>query len=261
MIRVVLVDDERPARDGLRILLERDPAFEVVGEAAHGAAAIAAIEALMPDLVFLDVQMPDLNGFEVLSRIRPERRPRVIFVTAHDQHALRAFEVHALDYLLKPISPTRFAEAIERARAAHSLGLASETLANLARALREGQNAVGEGAGTNTEPGTGDAPLDRVTVRDGDRVRVIPVATIRWARAAGTYVTLKVGDREHLIRIALAELERRLPARAFARIHRATIVNVAEVAEIRTLAHGDFEVEMRDGIVLRLSRRYRDRLF
>lgn len=261
MIRVVLVDDERPARDGLRLLIERDPEFRVVGEAASGRAALAAIDTHAPDLVFLDIQMPDMTGFEVLSRVPAARRPRVIFVTAYDQHALGAFEVAALDYLLKPVAPKRLAEALDRAKNAAAQRIATATLQKLARSLGGEPFAPdamprpgGRGRAADAEA------LDRLTVRDGGSLRIVAVDRIRWARACGNYVRLRVGEREHLHRISMADLERRLPPRRFARIHRATLVNVAEVAGIRPLAHGDFEVEMRGGEVLRMSRRYRDRL-
>jgi two-component system LytT family response regulator len=267
MIRVLIVDDERPARDGLRVRLARHADFEIAGEAASGRAAIEEIERVRPDLMFLDVRMPDMNGFEVLQAVPSEQWPRVIFVTAYDQHALRAFDMHALDYLLKPIAQERFDRALERARAAHASRLASGTLESLARSLREA--GAGKYEAKTPSPDVAQehvtalqksATIDRLTVRDGERLRVVAVDTIRWAQACGNYVTLRVGDAELLHRIALAELERRLPARRFARIHRTAIVNVAEVAEILPISHGDYDVVMRDGTRLRLSRRYRDRL-
>lgn len=260
MIRVLIVDDERPAREGLRLRLERAPGFEVVAEAASGRAAIRAVQKHAPDLMFLDIRMPDMNGFEVLQRIPATRRPRVIFVTAHDRHALQAFEAHALDYLLKPIAPRRLDEALMRARTAHAQRLASRTLEDLARGLR------GHGA-PRTDDRVADGPgkasardLERLTVRDGSRYKVVPFSTIQWIEAFGNYVTLHIGGRGLLHRITLGELESLLPAKGFARIHRGTIVNVTEVVEIRPVSHGDCEVMMRDGAALRMSRRYRDAL-
>ena len=256
MIRVLIVDDERPARDGLRLRLENTRGFEVVAEAASGRAAIAAIEKHEPDLVFLDIRMPDMNGFEVLRRIPAARRPRVIFVTAYDRHALEAFEVHALDYLLKPIVAKRLEAALEHAREAHTQRLASRTIEELAAALRDRPPAARYAGSVSGR----DAPLDRLTLRDGARLRIVPVATIQRIESCGNYVSIHTGGRELLHRVTLASLERRLPRRAFARIHRAIIVNVAEVAEIRRSSHGDGEVVLRDGTVLRMSRRYRDAL-
>src|SRR5260221_291072 len=181
MIRVLIVDDERPARDGLRLRLERAPGFAVVGEAASGQAAIAAVLESEPDLMFLDIRMPDMNGFEVLRGIPTARRPRVIFVTAYDRHALRAFEVHALDYLLKPIVPSRFAAALEAARSEHAQRLASRTLEDLGLEL-------GGVRGAEKLPATG--TLDRLTVRDGSRLRIVPVEAIEWVESCGNYVTI-----------------------------------------------------------------------
>lgn len=255
MMRVLIVDDERPARDGLRVRLEKAGGFEVVGEAASGREAVAAVLEHGPDLVFLDVRMPDMNGFEVLKRIPAARRPRVIFVTAFDRHALEAFEVHALDYLVKPIVTRRFEAALQRAHTAHVQRLAARTLEELAVAMREEGGAGAGAAGAVPEP-----PLERLTVRDGARHRIVPIAAIQWMEACGNYVTLHVGGRKLLHRITLAELERKLPSRSFVRVHRGVIVNVAEVAEIHRSPHGDGDVVLRDGTFVRMSRRYRDAL-
>ncbi|NOT34920.1 MAG: response regulator transcription factor [Candidatus Eisenbacteria bacterium] len=259
MIRVLIVDDERPSREGLRLRLERVEGFEVVAEASSGRAAIAAVLEFEPDLMFLDIRMPDLNGFEVLKGIPAARRPRVIFVTAFDRHALRAFEVHALDYLLKPIVPQRFEAALEHARSAHAQRLASRTLEELAVALRGGADGPSATRDAPAESRRA-AALDRLMVRDGPRFRIVPVGAIQWLESCGNYVTIHTGGRELLHRITLSQLEEQLPAREFARIHRGAIVNVAEVAEIRRSPHGDGEIVLRDGTMLRMSRRYRDAL-
>ena len=259
MIRVLIVDDERPARDGLRLRLEQMDGFEVVAEAASGQAAIQAVDHHAPDLMLLDIRMPDLNGFEVLKRIPAARRPRVIFVTAHDRHAVRAFEMEALDYLLKPITQRRLDEALERVRKDRAHSLASATLEALARQLRNGDDTPADAAPPRGGSGASDT-IDRITVRDGARFRVVPVTEIRWFESCGNYVTLHTAGKDLLHRVTLAELERRLPPREFARIHRGAIVNVREVAEIRPSPHGDYEVLMRDGALLRMSRRYRDGL-
>jgi two-component system LytT family response regulator len=252
VIRVLIVDDERPARTGLRLRLAQARGFEVVAEAASGRAAIAAIQRHEPDLAFLDIRLPDMNGFEVLRAIPEERRPRVIFVTAHDQHALTAFEVHALDYLLKPIASDRFEAALERARSEHVHRLASRVLEELSEGMRAGPSGRDAAAGPAT--------LDRLSIREGARVRIVPVASIQWIEASGNYVTVHAGGRALLHRVALTELERQLPPRRFARVHRGAIVNLAEVVEVRCDAHGDGEVALRDGTRVRMSRRYRDAL-
>jgi two-component system, LytTR family, response regulator len=249
LIRVLIVDDERPARVALRLLLEQVEGFELVGEAGSGRTAVAAALKFDPDLMLLDIRMPDMNGFEVLRAIPAARRPRVIFVTAYDRHALRAFEVHALDYLLKPITAARFEAALERARTAHSQRLAVKTLEELAAAV-----------GGSVDPGSGRVRaggIDHLTVRDGARYRVVATQTIHWIEACGNYVVLHTADGQLLHRMTLTQLERVLPANRFARIHRGTIVNVSEIAEIDPGSHGDAEVKLRNGETLSLSRTYR----
>ena len=260
MIRVLIVDDERPARDGLKLRLEKAAGFEVVGEAASGRAAVAAIARHEPDLVFLDVRMPDMNGFEVLRRIAPNKRPKVIFVTAYDHHALEAFEFHALDYVMKPIVAKRLDAALERAKQEHAQKLATKTIEELAAALRGDPTIPRTPLRSEGAPTRGEATLDRLTLRDGHKLRIVPVEAIQRVESCGNYVTIHTQGKELLHRVTLSWLERRLPKRAFARIHRATIVNVTEVAEIRRSSHGDGEVVLKDGTVLRMSRRYRDAL-
>jgi len=249
VIPVLIVDDERPAREGLRVRLEEAPDFRIVGEAATGRAAITQVLKLSPALVFLDISLPDMNGFEALLGIPSARRPQVIFVTAHDEHALKAFEVHALDYLLKPIVSERFEAALAVARTMHAQKLASKQLEELASALR----------GTAEEP-LPEGTIDRLRLRDGSRIRIVPVETIRRIEACGNYVTIHAGERELLHRMTLTELAKRLPRRAFARVHRSAIVNVGEIAEIRRSSHGDGEILLRDGASVPLSRRYWDGL-
>jgi len=245
VIRVLLVDDERPARDGLRVRLERAAGFEVVGEAASGREAIEATVRLRPDLMFLDIRMPDLNGFEVLRGIPRTRRPRVIFVTAYDRHALEAIEVHALDYLLKPVVSSRFAHALERARTDHVQRVATMTLARLGAKLDDAPQPP-----PAAQPG-------RLVVREGSRLHMVPFGKIQWVAACGNYVTIHAGGRPMLHRMTLGRLAEELPRDAFARIHRGTIVNLAEVVDVQLSPHGDGEVRLRSGEVLRLSRRYR----
>ena len=249
MIRVLIVDDERPARVALRLLLEQVEGFELVGEAGSGRTAVAAVLKFDPDLLLLDIRMPDMSGFEVLKAIPAARRPRVIFVTAYDRHALRAFEVHALDYLLKPITAKRFEEALEHARTTHAQRLAAKTLTELTRAI---------GGDAGPESGRVRAGgIDRLTVRDGSRYRVVATRSILWIEACGNYVLLHTPEGEILHRVTLAQLERTLPQHGFARIHRGTIVNLAEIVEILPISHGDAEVRLRSGARLPLSRKYR----
>jgi two-component system LytT family response regulator len=257
VIRVLIVDDERPAREGLRLRLAGRGDVEVVAEAASGAAALQAIEKHTPDLVFLDVRMPGMNGFELLQRVPAERRPRVVFVTAYDRYAIRAFEMNAIDYLLKPIVPRRLDEALERARKVQNHRLVADTLASLARELD--RPAKAQSPETNEAERAGEV-LERISVRDRNGYRVLPVERIRWIQAVGNYVALHTEGRELLHRATLQEFERSLPSQRFARIHRSVIVNLSEVATLRPVSHGDFRVVLKDGTELRMSRKYRSAL-
>jgi two-component system LytT family response regulator len=240
-LRVVIVDDEPRAREKLQRYLADDPRVRVVGEAGDGIAAVRVVEEERPDLVLLDIQMPELDGFDVLASIDLDPLPRIVFVTAHDEHALRAFEVNALDYLLKPVDRVRLDEAVTRAAAAPTSARPDPR-----EALRDRPGPV--------------RPLTRFLVRSRGRIRLVPVEDVDWIGAAGNYVELHVGDATHLVRGTLQSLEKRLPDSTFARIHRSTIVNLDRVRALHPWSHGDLQVELSDGTELRLSRRYRDRL-
>ncbi len=246
MIRTVIVDDEPLARAGLRVLMEAEPDIEIVGEAEDGAAAVALITAARPQLVMLDVQMPGGDGFEVLRGIAETHLPVVVFVSAHDQFAIRAFDVHALDYLLKPVVPERLAECLRRVR----IELASEVRAGaqaLARLLDSG------------DPRPSELPR-RFAVRERDRYVLVPCERIRSIEAAGNYVELHADGRTHLLRSTMAEVLRQLDPQRFARIHRSWIVNIERVASVAPSGNGDFDVSLDDGTVLQMSRNYRDAL-
>jgi two-component system, LytTR family, response regulator len=244
-IRVLIVDDEPPARRRIRALLADEPGVEVVAEAGSGAAAVAAIREHAPDLVFLDIQMPEGDGFDVVGEIGAERMPLTVFATAHDEHAVRAFEAHALDYLLKPYDRDRFAVTMRRARArlAAAAGTADPRLDALLGSLRREERYA-----------------SRITLRSGPRIRVVPVAEIDYVRAEDNYVRLHVGERSYLHRETLASLEARLDPRAFLRIHRSALVNLDRVAELEVLFAGDYTVFLRDGTRLPAGRTYRTAL-
>ncbi|UCC72864.1 MAG: response regulator transcription factor [Gemmatimonadota bacterium] len=244
-IRVVIVDDEPPARFKLRTFLEDDTRVEIVGEAGEGLEAVKVIEEQKPDLVFLDVQMPELDGFEVLEALDLDHLPRIIFVTAYDAYAVRAFQVHALDYLLKPLDRERFETAMRRA--AEALKVADE---------KQGERARETAAELRARQG----PLQRFLVRSRGRLWFARTDQIDWIEAAGNYVTLHVGDETHLVRGTLKDIAERLDGDRFARIHRSTVVNLESVRELQEWSHGDWLVIMKNGTELRLSRRYRDRL-
>lgn len=243
MIRTLLVDDEPLARAALRARLAGEADIEIIGEAGGGAEAVALILAERPDLVLLDVQMPELDGIEVVRRIAGEHLPAVIFVSAHDRHALRAFEVHAVDYLLKPATGERLATALQRVRAALALVERPDTAA-LAALIADAAEAPG-------------APLRRLLVKERHHALLLRDDEVAWIAAAGNYVEVHARGRSFLLRGTIAHLEGRLDPALFARIHRSTLVHRARVARIAPDPSGDFHVTLDTGETLRMSRRYR----
>jgi two-component system LytT family response regulator len=246
MIRAVVVDDEPLARDGVKLHLAREADVVVAGEAADGRRAISLIGSVKPDLVFLDVQMPILDGFQVVEALAATHLPTIVFVTAYDRYALKAFEVHALDYLLKPFTADRFQAALRLAREE----IAARGSHDSRRRLLE---LIAERAGSA-------AHLQRFVIRSGEGFMLVPAADVASFEAQGNYVRLTTGSGHHLLRITMAELEKRLDPKHFARIHRSTMVNIERIKEITPAWHGDFEVLLHDGQRLRLSRNFRDRL-
>jgi two-component system LytT family response regulator len=245
-LRVLVVDDEPPARERVRRMLEAFPDFRVAGESTDGTEAVRDILRIRPDLVFLDIQMPGLSGFEVIATVGPDRMPVVVFVTAYDRYALEAFDVHAVDYLLKPYSRERFGEALKSAvreihRRRHS-GKARELGELLAALADDGR----------VEP--------RLLVRNAGRVTVVRIADIDWIESAGNYVELHVGVRRHLLRATMSSILRRVASPPFARVHRSRIVNLERVSELRQLRTGDYEILLKDGRRLGMSRRFRSEL-
>jgi two-component system LytT family response regulator len=245
-MRTLIVDDEPLARERLRKLLEAEPDVEILGECGDGREAAAVILRDQPDLVFLDIQMPELDGFGVVETIRTARTPEIIFVTAFNQHALRAFEVHALDYLLKPFDRERFQLALGRARTRLAQARSGELSQRLTALLAE----------MRPEP----KPADRLAVKTGGRVLFLKTADIEWIEAADNYVTLHVGPESHMLRETMTALEARLDPAHFMRISRSTIVNVERIKELQPMFHGDYVVILRNGARLSLSRGYRDKL-
>jgi two-component system, LytTR family, response regulator len=245
-LRTVIVDDEPLARERLASLLSAEPDIEVVRQCRDGEEAVAAIDQLTPDLVFLDVQMPALNGFEVIQAVGPEKMPLVVFVTAYDQHALRAFQVRALDYLLKPFDRERFQEALQRARASiqrEETGDLGRRLLALVKDLRRDQ------------PKT-----DRLVVKSGGRLFFLRTDEIDWIEAAGNYVRLHVGTTSHLLRETMNSIEARLDPEKFFRIHRSRIVNMERIQEMQPWLNGEYAVVLRNGTRVTLSRGYREKL-
>jgi len=263
VIRAIIVDDEPLARRGIRARLERATGYTIVAECANGTEAIAAIRQHQPAVVFLDVQMPGIDGFGVIDAIGAEQMPVVIFVTAFDNHALKAFEAHAFDYLLKPIDDVRFATTIERAR--HRVVEREESgvarrLAALMHDIRPALEADQGAARHVDSPDAAAAPVNRIVVRERDRVLLIDVGDIDWIGADGDYVRVHASGKSHLIRDTMIAMEQRLDRGAFLRIHRSTIVNTSRIRELRPYSSREYAVILRDGTRLRLSRRYRERL-
>jgi len=252
-IRAVIVDDEPLARDCVRIALEGHPEVEIVAECVNGEEAIAAIRDLRPDLVFLDVQMPGLDGFDVIEEVGVEAMPVVVFVTAYDEHALKAFEIHAVDYVLKPFDDARFADSVrhacERIRQADADALASR-LHGVLRELPGPLRHDGEVGGW----------ARRIMVRERDRIRFVPVDDIDWLEGAGNYVRIHAAGDSHLVRATLTGLAERLDPARFVRIHRSTVVNLDRIREVQPWAGGDYVAILHDGETLKVSRGYREEL-
>jgi two-component system LytT family response regulator len=250
-IRAAIVDDEPLACEAIRLRLRDEHDVDVIGEAADGSAAVDLITNERPDLLFLDVQMPHMDGFEVLDTVAPTFLPMVVFVTAYDQYALKAFETHALDYLLKPFTGERFRAAVHRARVAFENGGAPEAHRGLLKLLDDRQRRHEE---------WGERYLVRFAVRHKRKIKLVRVTDIDWIEAGGNYAQIHVGDTCHLVRMTMQELEQRLDPALFVRVHRSTIVQIDRIGDIAPVSHGDFDLTLKNGVTLRLSRNYRSRL-
>jgi len=245
-IRTVIVDDEELARDRIQTLLELQPDVEVVGVCTDGPSAVEMIDRTQPDLVFLDVQMPGMDGFEVVENLERTKMPAVVFVTAHDAHALRAFEIHALDFLLKPFDQTRFEKALERARGQLSKTkgtVLDSRLVTLLEELHEERKYS-----------------ERLIVKSSGRVFFVRTEEIDWVEASGNYVKIHTKSDAHLLRESMKNMEAKLDPKTFVRIHRSAIVNIDHIKELEPWFHGEYIVIMRDGTRLTASRVFSDRL-
>lgn len=245
-IRTLIVDDEEPARHRIQRMLAAEGDFEIVGECANGCDAIELLKSNPPDLLFVDIQMPGTDGFAVVRSIEPERLPVVVFVTAFDAYALQAFEAQAFDYLLKPFDQRRFRDVLDRVKTQIELRRQGEINTRLL-ALLEGIDQK------RTEP-------DRIAIRSGGSVVLVKTAAIDWVEAADNYVCLHCGGETHVVRETMNSFEHRLDSAHFVRIHRSTIVNLDRVKEIQPWLRGDYQVVLRDGTRLSLSRSHRDKL-
>jgi two-component system LytT family response regulator len=245
-LRVLVVDDEQPARMRILDLLEKQPDTEVVGAGRDGQEAIQLIRRHAPDLLFLDIQMPGMSGFDVLKEISPESAPFTVFVTGYDHYAIPAFEANALDYLLKPFSDERFEAALQRGRK-HIRNREVGELGKRFAHLLDHQLAANHAS----------PYLERLLLKSSGRVMFLDVADIDWIEAAGVYVHLHVGPKAHLYRATVGHLEERLDPRKFVRVHRSTMVNTSRIVELQPRTHGDYAVILKCGIELSLSRGYR----
>jgi two-component system, LytTR family, response regulator len=243
---VLVADDEVPARQRIVDLLRRDSQVTVIIEASDGPSTVDIIQNRKPDLVFLDVQMPELNGLEIIAAVGTERMPLTVFVTAYDEHAIRAFDANALDYLLKPFSDERFEMTMARV----STRMDDRSVQEFGRRILRMVSAAP----------AADLPLDRLVVKSGGSTRFVRVADIDWIEAAGVYANLHIGGKELLYRAALNELAERLDPARFVRIHRSAIVNIESILHLDPISHGEFEVVLKDGSRPRISRTYRSQL-
>jgi two-component system, LytTR family, response regulator len=245
-LSTLVVDDEALAREGLRMMLSQDPEVSAIREAKDGREALASIRSTRPDLVFLDVQMPEMDGFAVLEAVSAERMPAVVLVTAHDRYAIKAFELNAIDYLLKPVTEERFAKSLARAKARIRSGSVDEANRQIIGLLE-----------TIASPRR---YLRRLSVRSPGRIVFVDVETVDFMRAAENYVEAHIGRVSHLLHVPMNTLEEALDPEMFLRIHRSTIVNTSRIKEVEPGAHGDYVVTLEGGLKLQSSRTYSHRL-
>jgi two-component system LytT family response regulator len=245
-IRTIIIDDEPLAREGIKELLHTISDIEVIGECSNAVQAVEQILDTKPDLIFLDIQMPEMDGFDVIRMIKDKWLPAVIFVTAYDDFAIKAFEVHAIDYLLKPVNPKRFTDALQHARESFEHG-SREIIFEQLRNLMKDVNKTSRTA-------------DRIAVRVGSSIVFVKINDIEWIEAEGDYVMLHTREKDHLVRGKISEFEERLDPKDFLRIHRSVIVNVGRIKELSPLFSGEYSVTLLNGTKLRLSRTYKEKL-
>jgi two-component system LytT family response regulator len=245
-LTVLLVDDEPLAREGLRILLARDPDIGAIHDAKNGQEAVTRIREMRPDLVFLDVQMPEMDGFDAVREVGAEEMPAVVFVTAHDKYAIEAFEINAIDYLLKPVTEERFAKALVRVKARLDARAGDDTNRQILSLLE-----------TIASPAR---YLGRLAVRSAGKTVLVAVADIDWIEAAENYVQLHTSHGNHLLHVAMSTLEKSLDPGIFLRIHRSVIVNVTRIRELQPVMHGEYAITLASGARLQSGRNYSDRL-
>jgi two-component system LytT family response regulator len=266
LLRALIVDDEALARRGLEIRLAEHEDLQIVGQCASGRDALRAIREQHPDVVFLDIQMPGLSGFDVLAELQEHELPIIVFVTAYDVYAIRAFEARAIDYLLKPVEDDRLAAALQHVRqAAANRAAANERdqLIELLATIRGSGNFAGAEPGSQSEPTgalAGTATQACLPIRTGREVVRVPIASIDWIDAAGDYLCVHAAGQTHILRGTMKEMEEVLDAALFQRVHRSSIVNLNRVASLRAHMNGEYFLKLTGGQELKLSRSYRDKL-
>jgi len=244
-IRAIIVDDEPLARKFLRQMLQDDPDTEIIAECGSGYEALPAIRKLQPDLLFLDIQMPEMDGFAILQALDQQRMPLVVFVTAYDQYAMRAFEVHALDYLLKPFDDQKFERTMKRVKAQIRGKERERTDSQMLAFLKELKDKS--------------SYLERISIKTADRITLLRVEEIDWIEADDNYVQIHAGKSSHQLRETITNLERQLNPAKFLRIHRSSIVNLERIESLEQMFHGEYRVILKNGSELTLSRRYREK--
>jgi two-component system LytT family response regulator len=258
-LRTIIVDDEPLARRGLTLRLEDHPNIELIAECGDGEQALRAIAEHAPDLVFLDIQMPGMDGFGVIQQLQGDNMPLVVFVTAFDEYAVEAFRVNAIDYVLKPIDDERLAEAVDRVVDKHQQQALADQKRNLVNACMHLTGAT-ESTVEEIAQGDSNAYPDKISIRDGDEVQLVPVADIDWVDAAGDYMCVHVDGVTHIMRITMKQLEALLNPMQFLRIHRSTIVNSARIESAQSIANGEFLLTLSNESRLKVSRSYREKI-
>ena len=255
-INVIIVDDEPLAREGVALRLAQHHDIKILAECENGSEAIRTILSLQPDLIFLDIKMPKVSGFDVINAVGVEHMPPVIFLTAYDEYAIDAFKTHAIDYLLKPIEDDRFMESLAHAREHILKNKISERSQQLTELLSQTRPAV-----TESKASSNGAPAGRLVIRSNGHVYLLKADDIYWVEAEGDYVSVHTPGKSHLVRETMKSMEQRLTPQGFQRVHRSSIVNLSYVRELISLDNGDYQIILRDNTCVKLSRNYRDDLY
>ncbi len=258
-IKVLIVDDEPLAREGIALRLQQENDINIVGECENGSDAIRTILSLKPDLVFLDIKMPKVNGFDVVNAIGAQHMPPVIFLTAYEEYAIEAFKAHAIDYLLKPIDNERFIESLNHARQQILKNAISNRSEQLTQLLTQTQGLTT--TDTKAEQVTSISQNERLVIRSNGHVYLLEAADIYWVEAEGDYISVHTPQKSHLVRETMKNMEARLNKQGFQRVHRSSIVNLNYVRELISLDNGDYKIILRDDTSVKLSRNYRDILY